>query len=237
VTQFQTDDLTHANADAAGWAARFVAGKLDGEELERFEVHLLGCEACRTEVELGMSLRAAGFAPRAVARRWAWRVAGLAAAAVVLFVLFPRGGADVARFAPLGALETPPVYLGIPVRADERDARFDAAMQSYRAGDFSRAADSLGALAAAVDAPPVHFFLGASALMIGADSLALAAFDALLALGESPYHDEGRYYRAKAWLRAGEAARALDDLRAIGDPALRAQADALADSIGVIGLR
>ena len=83
----------------------------------------------------------------------------------------------------------------------------------------------------------MHFFLGASALMIDADSLALAAFDALLALGESPYHDEGRYYRAKAWLRAGEAERALDDLRGIRDPALRAQADALADSIGAVSVR
>lgn len=239
-----TDDLTHARAESAGLAARFVAGKLAGDDLDRFEAHLLECAVCRTETGLGMSVRAAGSAagsaaeraPRARPVRWAWGAIGLAAGAALALFL-PWSGSDTARFASLGAVAAPPVYLGIPVRADERDERFEAAMQAYQVGHYARAMAALGALAPAVAAPPVHFFLGASAMMTGADSVALAAYDALLDGPESPYHDEGRYYRAKVSLRVGLAARALDDLRAIRDPVLRPQADALADSIGALGVR
>lgn len=231
-----TNDLTHAEVETAGTAARFVAGTLTGDELLRFEEHLLECAACCREVELGISLRAAGSGPRARPRRWGWAVIGLAAAAV-LVVVTPRTTSDTTRFLALGAVATPPVYLGIPVRADEGHARFDAAMQAYGAGDYPRAAEELRALSAVLDAPPVHFFLGVSAMMMGADSLALAAYDALLAGMESPYHDEGHYYRAKVALRLGMPARAMADLQQVRDTIMRAQADALADSIRALGLR
>ena len=233
-----TDQLTHQQADTAGVAARFVAGTLMPHEREAFEEHLLECAACQAEVELGLTLRASGVPQSPRRARLAWRAAGvLAAAAILLIVVMPRGGADAARLAALGEVVAAPVYLGIPVRADEREARFDAAMTAYRVGDYARALAGLDAVAEAVDAPPVHFFRGASALMLGADSVALVAFDALLAGAASPYHDEARYYRAKALLRTGRAARALDDLRAITDPGLRAQAAALGDSIEAVGIR
>lgn len=214
-----------------------MAGTLAGEDLERFEVHLLECALCRSEVELGMSIRAAGkLAPVRRGPRWVLPAVSLAAAAAVtLFVLRPES--DRTRFESLGEVLAPPVYLGIPVRADEREARFDAAMQAYNVGDYARAIDQLNILAGELNAAPVHFFRGASAMMIGSDSLALAAYEALLDLTESPYHDEGRYYHAKVSLRRGLAARARADLRAIRDPAMRAQADALADSIGALGVR
>lgn len=221
-------------------AARFVAGTLTGDELERFEEHLLECAACANEVRLGMTIRAAGPGPRARRPRLLWTAVGLAAAAA-LVVLVPRAtsdrSSDTTRFLALGAVATPPIYLGIPVRADERHERFDAAMQAYRVGDYRRAFEDLRSLSTVLDAPPLHFFLGASAMMMGADSIALAAYDSLLAARPSPYHDEGHYYRAKVALRFGLSARALADLQQVRDPILRSQADALADSIRALGLR
>ncbi|MEX2180697.1 MAG: hypothetical protein WD771_01520 [Gemmatimonadaceae bacterium] len=231
-----TADLTHLQADTDGLAARFVAGTLVGDALARFEAHLLECAACQAEVEVGMTLRAAGASPQAARARWVWPVTGVAAAAA-LVLLLTRPVVTDSRLATLGGLDTAPIHIGIAVRSDERDARFDAAMQAYRRGDYARAMTELSALRVVADAPPVLFFLGASALMVGADSLARDAYDALLASPESAYHDEARYYRAKAHLRAGRAAPAVADLRAISDATLRRQADALVDSIGAFGIR
>lgn len=226
-------DLTHLTVEAEGLAARFVAGTLPTGDRERFDAHFLECEACQREVELAMTLRAAGPVARGPRVGWRWAAVGLtAAAALAVLLLRP---ADVnPQLVALGGLDRAPIYLGIAVRREDADARFNAAMESYQRGDYIAAASALSAVQGVADAPPVRFFIGASALMIGEDSLALSAYDALLAFPDSPYHDEARYYRAKTQLRFGREAQALDDLRAIRDPALRAQADALADSIGAI---
>lgn len=65
-------------------AARYIQGRLAGDEAERFEQHYFACEICWTEVQAGLALRASS--PRQAARpsRSAWRL--LPAAAVLLLV-------------------------------------------------------------------------------------------------------------------------------------------------------
>ncbi len=219
---------SRAGTDVHELAAPFVAGRLSGAELERFEEHLLACPSCQQEVALGLEIRAAGSSVRGAPRRWAIPALVAAAAALALFIIPPTS--DRTAIANLGQVEAAPVYLGIAVRGDEENARFDAAMRAYQRGDHAAALRDLRT-APALETPPALFFRGASELMLRRDQEAAATFTQLLALGDSPYHEEARFYRAKALLRRGEATAALRDLRAISDPGLMSRALALADSV------
>lgn len=219
---------------------RYVAGRIGDDEAEPFEAHYLTCERCQREIRLAAATRAALADGRARRRRGgrygAWVLAAAAALAAVLLVSRERVPADVAR---LGAVDQPPVYLGVPVRAEETSAddRFAAAMRDYAAGDYAAAADGLRAARdAGVDRPPADFFLGTSLLMLGRDAEAVDAFDRVIALGETPYLTEAYFYRAKARLRQGTAAAALADLEraAAGDGIIAAYAVALADSVRAV---
>jgi len=139
----------------------------------------------------------------------------------------------------LGRVTQPPIYLGVPVRqAPARpDSVFDVAMSAYQLGDYAEATAGLeAALAAGVDPAPAQFFLGASLLMLDRDREAAAAFEAVIAVGESPYLAEGRYYLAKVLLRSGDVAGALTQLSATsgGDSEIIALSRSLADSIRAI---
>jgi TolA-binding protein len=139
--------------------------------------------------------------------------------------------------AALGGVLQAPVYLGIPVRVEPpnaADATFRTAMVAYGAGQFAEAARGLGeALRAGADSAPAEFFLGASWLMTGQAEAAAAAFARTIALGETPYLPEARYYRAKALLRLGRGREALAELEQVGAAAAIIGRDArvLADSI------
>ena len=236
---------------------RYVAGTLPAEETRAFEEHLLECERCQRELALGVAVRKAlGAVPGESAdapdgevhrigpgrrgRRRGWIAAagvGLAAAAAVLLVLRPTG---VAReLAALGGVEQPPVYLGLPVRAEPLpwEATFGEAMARYAEGDFRAAAAGLrAAIEAGAPSLPAEFFRGASLLMLDRPREAAEGFSAVIAEGPSPYLAEGHYYRAKAMLRLGEGEQALFDLRAAaaanGDTGTAAAA--LADSVEAI---
>lgn len=243
-----TTPISHSAIAHDGLAARFVAGTLTGEASERFDAHLLECPQCQAEVALAMKIRAVGadalrdVPQRAPAlrslRRWALPL-GTVAAALVLFIVAPARG-DRAALRAFGAVPTAPVYLGVAVRAGaagdaDFDAAFDAAMALYERESWREALGALDALAARTDAgdglAPVRFFAGAAALMLDDARRADDEFTALLALGDSPYHAEARFYRAKALLRLGRAADATRELRAVRDIELAPRAAALADSI------
>jgi hypothetical protein len=69
--------------------------------------------------------------------------------------------------------------------------------------------------------------------MTGRAEAAAAAFARTIALGETPYLPEARYYRAKALLRLGRGREALAELEQVGAAAAIIGRDArvLADSI------
>lgn len=222
-----TDLMTHTDVEARGLIERYVARRLLGEELERFEAHLIECPACQGDVRLGVAV-AAMFRTR---RRPRWHLpalAGLATAAGLL--LFLRPSAD-RRMVALGAVGDPPAYEVVEVRGDELqrgDSLFLAAIQAYRRREWEAAAQGFEeARTAGLTAPALEFFAGATALMRGRTETADRAFAALLATDHGPYAEEARYYQAKARLRLGDGRGALSLLRASSFPA----AAPLADSI------
>lgn len=77
------DSATCAYAESDS-AARYVQGRLAGDDAERFEEHYFACESCWTEVQAGLALRASAPRPAARPSRFAWRALP-AAAALLLF--------------------------------------------------------------------------------------------------------------------------------------------------------
>ncbi len=249
--------LTCEQARERDLARRYVARDLPAEEEADFERHFLQCPDCQRDIELDVTIRRSlraepastpAGAPRGVPygspagslsavlrRRWVVIGSGaLAAAAVVLLVLRFQAAAD--RYAPLGAVAEPPIYLGVQVRggADRGAARFQAAMDAYAERRYAVAAAGLeAALAAGVDVAPAEFFRAASLLMLNRPGEAVEAYNKVVALGETPYLTESHYYLAKALLRLGRADEAREELRRAaargGD--VGAQATALADSV------
>jgi hypothetical protein len=244
-----TTPISHSAIANDGLAARFVAGTLTGDDIERFDAHLLECSQCQAEVALAMRVRAvgrdalqdtsraAGLAPNT--RRWALPLVAIAAAAALLVWAPARG--DRAALNAFGAVPTAPLYLGVAVRtgADSPVAAFDSAfehaMRQYEAESWRDAHQSLHTLAERPDVgealPAVRFFAGAAALMSDDAERAEREFAMLLALDDSPYHAEAHFYRAKALLRLGRGSEAARELRSIRDVELAPRAAALADSI------
>ena len=211
---------------------RYVAGTLEGEAGDAFEIHLLECEACQRAVREGTGVAAAlRHAPAGRRRpflRWA---VPLAAAAVVVWLALPRP--DPVR--PLGRVGHVPAFDGLPVRADPDSATAlaDQGMAAYVAGDFAHAARLLAAAAALDPTPAVHFFLGIAQLKAGSPDSGLVSLRGALEPPGNPYAAEARLYLAKAWLALGQADSALAQLEAVPATAgvLRTRAAALSDSI------
>ena len=236
---------------------RYVADTLAGDELERFEAHLLSCRGCQDEVllavaargglqSLGAEVPAPGAStpePGEPSRSRTRKIPAkfwlpVAAAAAIAGLIFFGPDRVPENLSELGQLGQPPVYLGVSVRQEEAsaDSLFAAAMLRYVAEDYAGAASGLtGALEAGAGPLPAQFFLGASLLMLDRFREAVEAFGVVADLGQSPYLAEAHYYRAKALLRLGDAESALADLRAAAVlPAeISPSAEALADSLEV----
>lgn len=235
---------------------RYVAGTLPAEETPAFEEHLIECERCQRELALGVAVREAFGAPAAAGseadgegnriapgrrgRRRGWigaAGAGLAAAAVA-FLLFRPAGIP-RELAGLGGVSQPPVYLGIPVRAEPVpwETPFAEAMARYAEADFRAAAAGLErAIEAGAPPVPAEFFRGASLLMLDRPAEASEALAAVISAGGSPYLAEAHFYRAKALLRLGWAEDALAELGAAASEGgeIGASAAALADSVEAV---
>jgi len=203
-----------------GCVERFLAHKLASDELDAFEAHFVTCEYCQQAIMLGSAIRRVlpqvGAAPSA--RRWRVLAGGIglaAAAGIAALLLVPRQPPPALE--RLGDLIQAPIYLGVPVRANEpasADSLFGTAMASYVSERYDEAAAGLrAALRAGVDSAPAEFFLGASHLMLRQPEEAAASFARVIALGDTPYLAEAHFYRAKALLRLGQAPAALVELR------------------------
>lgn len=248
-------ELTCGIVSEEALAERYATGALRGDDLERFEAHILECRQCQDEVRQAVAIReglraseedgpgSGGTDGKAGAdfHRRVKRIPSLvwvpvaAAAALAGFLLLTPERVP-SRISDLGRVEQAPVYLGIPVRQEAAlaDSLFDTAMLRYLADDFRAAATGLEeALAAGFDPVPARFFLGSSFLMLDRPSAAAEALGAVIDSGESPYLPEAHYYRAKALLRLGSMESALRDLRAAAATSaeISGQAQALADSI------
>jgi tetratricopeptide (TPR) repeat protein len=225
-----------------GVIERYVARRLEESEAAAFEDHLAACPSCQAEVRLAVAVRAAAIeATHLVGRVWpkrAWWGAGLAAAGVV-GLLFLRSSGPNPELTALGGVIEPPIYLGVPVRAADEpaDSQFAHAMVAYGEGRYEESAAGIeAALAVGVDSVPAGFFLGASLLMLDRPEEAAERFRRVLALGDSPYLPESRFYLAKSLLRLGRGGEALRELElaARADDEVGRRALALADSVRAV---
>ncbi len=106
---------------------------------------------------------------------------------------------------------TPAVLRGAP---DDATRRFREAMQLYVKGDYAGARMGLAAAAKSDgDAPDIAFFLGVCSLLTDDPAAAAEQLRRTIALGESPFLEEARFYLAKAYLRRGELQAAESELR------------------------
>jgi hypothetical protein len=239
--------LTCEDVQRDAWVERSLAGRLTDAERDAFDAHYLTCARCQAELQLGAAIRVSLRSAPAVLRPRAWTrwagVGGLAAAAVVTMVVWRAQNGVSPEFQRLGAVVQAPIYLGVPLRAEnETDASraFDDAMRAYAAERYEDAARRLReVVGGGTRRAPAEFFLGASLLMTGDDREAAAAFARVIALGDSPYRSEAHYYRAKALLRRGNVDAAVSALAAVSprSEVIAAQARALADSISRLRAR
>jgi hypothetical protein len=207
---------------------RYVAGRLTGAELESFELHLLTCEQCRSDVREGVTI-AASLARPAKARmitprRVAMWSAGLAAAVIVALII-PRDTPLVR----LSRLDSPPAFGPLAVRASvtPTDRLVDSAMASYVARDY-RAARALLKRATEMGARGgVDFYFGAASLADGVPVEAVEPLARLLSDGSSPYADDARLLLAKALVGSGRTDSAETVLAAARDVRARAFGDSL----------
>ncbi len=227
-------------------AERYATGRMSAVEAAAFEDHFVTCAECQSEVRLASAI-ATGLAqtPRSESgsrrRIWIWAATGLALAAALALMVVPRRGAR-SEIAVLGAVSEPPSYLGIQVRGAgaPADSVFEAAMDSYAKGQYGKAAARLRAvLATGRDSVPAQFFLAASLLFDNKPSEAADVFQRVIALGDTPYLAEARYYRAKALLRLGRPADAQAELSRLTDSGgvVFEMGKALADSIAQLRAR
>lgn len=211
--------LDCADIQDRGMPERYVAGALSEEDRAAFEEHFLLCEECQEDAMLAAAVRG-GVTPESPRGRVPFARIGLAlaAAAAVAFVFLRPGQVDP-DVAALGAVDVPPVYLGVPVRtaASPGDSLFRVGMDAYQSGRYQAALDGLDtALAEGADPAPGEFFRGVSLLLLDRPEEAAAALLEAANIADSPYSPEARYYRAKALLRLGRSADALAELNAVG---------------------
>jgi cytochrome c-type biogenesis protein CcmH/NrfG len=223
-------------------AERYLRRELDEEAAAAFEDHFFSCDECFASLQ---DLRALhdGLARTPVdveVRRWGTRrVVWLVAAAAVLVL----GSAGSFRLLRTGAVrspeQAPAVSASLPTTAetllelarvdpprwepvrlrgpqDEAARRFGEAMKRYGQGDWNGALPGLRE-AARLDpkSPATGFYLGACALQAGRTGEAIGSLARTVALGDTPFVEEARYYLAKAHLRSGDVAAAREELRKV----------------------
>ena len=217
-----------------GILERYAAGTLPQADAAALERHYRGCARCQADVRLAAAIRSA---PASSRRRVSLVPVGLAlavAAGLMAVVLLGPGrrAADLVR---LGGIAAAPVYPGVQARGarSPADSLFDGAMVQYERRRYDEAVAGLrAALAAGVDPAPALFFQAASLLALGRDDDAARGFTKVIALGDTPFVPEARYYLAKALLRFGRGREAMTQLRQVAaGSALGPRASALADSV------
>ena len=109
----------------------------------------------------------------------------------------------------------PPGYTPAILRGVQGDAarRFREAMQRYVKGDYAGARAGLVVAARGdPDAPDIAFYLGICFLLTDETAGAVEQLRSTIALGDSPFLEDARFYLAKAHLRRGELQAAASEL-------------------------
>ena len=218
---------------ADGLAERYLLGELDSVERETYELHYFECERCFGELRQLEAIQAAlgsRAEPKSTRRQpgpghrgWSWgalAVAAIAASLVAAWLLAPsaawRPGAPARAqlLARLAQVEPPDYSPGV-LRgvADDATAAFHEGMVHYQAREFAAAAPRLRT-AAALDSARADFafFHAASELLAGQVTAAVQEFGRTIALGDTPFLEEARFYLAKAYLAQGNLRGARQEL-------------------------
>jgi len=206
--------MTCEEARENGLAASYVAGVLTAEEMDAFEAHYFGCDACFADVEAMRLTRDALKRPRrkaaAAGKSWVWMV-GIAAAVLAGVLLMRPTPTAVVTPAPtvakvdrqtrIMALATfeRPAYSPVLQRGAD-DAAFEKAMVPYRKGDCAAALPLLSPM----KSERARFFAGACLLETGNTSGGIAALENLGGL----YEEEAKFLLANAHLKTGDEKRA-----------------------------
>ncbi|MGH7613709.1 MAG: tetratricopeptide repeat protein [Gemmatimonadales bacterium] len=216
---------------------RYVAGTLELDAVAEFETHLLGCAVCQRAVRGGATVRAAlrgaeaGRGGRQSRARLLWWSIPLAAAAGAAWLVIGRES----PLARLGRIAQAPTFAGVTVRSDVDSLSLltDRGIAAYQRGRYRDAARLLGAVPEQERTAGLRFYLGLASLLAGSPQNAARQLAAVSV--DSPYAAEAHLYRAKAWLRLGQADSALVELAAVpAGTSVAAHASALADSVKVL---
>lgn len=233
-----TPPCTDAGADVI---ARYLAGTLEAEAVEAFELHMVDCSSCQAALRSGAALRkvlratpALRAEPRPVARSLRWVVPlGTAAAVFAVWLALPHE-TPLGRLSHLGA---PPALGVLAVRGDADSAAslVGRGMDAYLAGRYREAARLFAGSDSLSPSETAVFYRGLSALFGGDAAGAVVVLRRVMERADGPYAAEAHFYSAKAWLRLGSPDSALAHLAAIASgAALAAHAAALADSVKAV---
>jgi tetratricopeptide (TPR) repeat protein len=211
--------------------AQYVAGTLADTDVQRFEIHLLGCSPCQRAVRDAATVAAGGRRMRSSGRLRLGLIALPLAAAVLLFVLVPREDA----WQRLGRIDAP-LFEGLPVRAAPDSAALFAeqAIDRYQGGHYREAAALFETALALDSSAALSFYLGVSRLLADDPRAALAPLRA--AAAHRVYGPEAHLYLAKLWIREAMPESALVHARRAAESSepIAAHAAALADSIRLL---
>jgi TolA-binding protein len=112
----------------------------------------------------------------------------------------------------------PPTYTAPALRRAEtnRDATFRQAMAFYTAADYAAARSALESVVAAdPQAPGANFFLAITHLLQDRTNEGIAGLRRTIALGDTAYLEDSRFYLGKSLVRAGDLAGAERELQAV----------------------
>jgi TolA-binding protein len=204
--------------------AAYITGKLPEVDRDQFEEHFFGCDECLQQVEAARIAREvlmarAAAKPKAAVRWWIPALAAAALLVVGIAVWKPAAPKALVVVAPqekpsydLLARFDPPAYLPSTLRSASRTTKnFSEAMKLYTSGDFAGAAKGLRGL----DGSRPLYYLGVSELLSGDRSGGIADLQKVVALGDTPYLSEARFYLAKGLIGDGNLAGARTQLETL----------------------
>src|SRR3954471_2543235 len=224
--------MTCTEVDERGLAEAYLLGRLSESERDAYEAHYFECARCYSELQALRDVQDALRATPAAAstRPWVWAAIAatlmLASSAIAWVALRPgtSGQAPVIATAPAPlspdvqemtrlAAVTPPPYEPRRLRSAEPREAFTSGMAKYRAGDYAGAIPLLErAVAQEPQADDARFYLGASQLLAGNATVAIATLKPIADRQDSPFAEEARFLSAKAHLGARDVSAALADL-------------------------
>lgn len=242
-------------APAEKWLEPYLAGTLEEAKAQEFEEHYFDCPVCLAQVQamqaVAEHLRRNPVAmPAKKVLAWPVRWRALAAAAALVAAVWigyrweagrtPAQNHAVQQAPPvnpgtsakpvgeeLADLTLPP-YQPSRLRGEAEEARFQAGMKAYAAGNCEQALPQLEKVPArSAEALAAQFYAGACQMELRQWDAAAATLQAVAAKGDSPQQEPSLYLLAQISLERGDltaARRQLEQVIALrGDYEQRAR--------------